>query len=303
MIKVKTKGKVKLEKVRCNLCNSDSTSFLYKNGGFSLVRCNRCCLVYVNPRPTLKSLNEFYHGYFADVKDPDGKTRNYFRERKEKTKEFRKDVKKILKFKRKGKILDVGCAAGFFLDAMGGKWDRYGVEFSKRAADFARKEIGVKVKVGSLIDAKFPDKFFDVVYMSHVIEHMQDPLSNLREVSRILKDDGIFMFATPNFNSFCSRVFRTRHRLICAPAHLYFFTKHTLRKMLAKAGMRIIKVSYPYFDSPYFNAREIRNLIVRLFLLWIYIPLLDTLQIKHKEFNIVSAPMYGNVIELFARKK
>jgi ubiquinone/menaquinone biosynthesis C-methylase UbiE len=119
------------------------------------------------------------------------------------------------------RLLDVGCGAGkFLIEASMRGWAAEGVDFSKTAVDRALKQ-GLCVHLGTLQEVGFPDHIFNVVRMSHVLEHLYDPLWTLREVRRILRADGKVHVAMPNAGSVNARLFGRHWWLIESPRHLF----------------------------------------------------------------------------------
>jgi len=97
-------------------------------------------------------------------------------------------------------ILDIGTGAGYFLKlARDRGFNVMGIEVSERASDFARKNYGLTVlNVSSVEEAEFWDKQFDVVSLCHVIEHLPYPQNTIKEIHRILRDNGTLLVITPN---------------------------------------------------------------------------------------------------------
>ena len=145
------------------------------------------------------------------IVDPDGNVRNRLQEREQ----YLDDIKQELSFLNSlppGRILDIGCGLGWLLSALKPGWERHGVEVSRFAAEHASQ--WGKIFVGELAEAKYPDEYFDVVVMYHVIEHMEDPVGAILEVRRILKLGGTLLLGTPDFDSGCARRFDENYRLL-----------------------------------------------------------------------------------------
>ncbi len=137
------------------------------------------------------------------------------------------------------RVLDVGCGSGVALARMQKfGWEVEGVEFDPAAAAAARKR-GVPVRVGTLEGQKFPDNYFDAVHSVHVIEHVHDPLSMLRESCRILKPGGTLVTLTPNIESLGHRRFGSNWLSLDPPRHLVIFSTRTLRQAAERGGFAV----------------------------------------------------------------
>ena len=99
-----------------------------------------------------------------------------------------------------------------------------------------RELFGERVKLGDLLDVHYKDRAFDVVLLSHSLEHLYDPLSTLLEVRRILDDDGVVVVTVPNAGSMEARLFGRWWFPWELPRHLYHFEKATLAQLLRQAG-------------------------------------------------------------------
>lgn len=138
-------------------------------------------------------------------------------------------------------VLDIGCATGALLDFLRGKgWSVTGVEISP-SAEYAQKERKLDVRGTPLEECNFPAKSFDIVLASHLIEHLNNPRSFLKEVQRILKDNGRAYISTPNIAGFQSRLFGSRWRSAIFD-HLYLFSVDTLKKLLKETGFKTERV-------------------------------------------------------------
>jgi SAM-dependent methyltransferase len=228
------------ERVRCNLCQGDSTRLFLATPVDTLVQCRHCGLVYVDPRPPAEETDYEEEFFLHEYKDMYGV--DYIADRDNITRLARRRLEAIERHRRGGKLLDVGCAAGFFLDeARRRGWETIGVEVSRFASEYARRELHLDVFTGPLEAAKLPDQEFDVVVLYFVLEHLRDPLALLREVGRVLQVGGLLSVAVPNIAGLYFRLNkeawiaeRVRHQ-----SHFYEFSPRTLRRMLGQAGLRV----------------------------------------------------------------
>ena len=164
---------------------------------------------------------------------------------------------------QKGKLLELGCATGEFL--LAGKergWNVQGLDVSESLATAARKQHGLDIIVSPSIEqAALADASYEVVYASHVLEHLPAPSSALRDIHRILKPEGVLVLQVPNeFDDLLYLLFRwlATNRFKRAGAdvvdHLYFFSPQSLQQMVGKAQFQILDVST-------WKARNQRNLL------------------------------------------
>jgi SAM-dependent methyltransferase len=232
--------------IPCRFCKSmDKFKLLTLEEGYDVVKCKKCNFVFVDVDFSGEELKKFYtQEYFT-------KGVNYFSDQ-ERTYMAGRYIDEIKKFKKKGTLLEIGCAAGYLLKlAQERGFDSYGVEISEDASKFASEKLGLKVKNCVLEDAKFESDFFDAVILINVLEHLPDPLGTLREINRISKDDGIVYICVPNLN----RIDRKLRYLInffrykggFAKLHLSEFTPETLTKMCELSGFKVVSLKTRFF--------------------------------------------------------
>jgi 2-polyprenyl-3-methyl-5-hydroxy-6-metoxy-1,4-benzoquinol methylase len=149
----------------------------------------------------------------------------------------------IRKYKKVGKVLDVGCATGYFLEAARtAGFTPYGVEFSPYSSQIAKDKFGDEaIYQGTLEECPFPARSFDVIAMSDLLEHVKNPRAVLKKARTLLKDDGIVMIMTPDTGSLTHRVMRDKwvHYKI---EHLFYFNRDSLNLLAEEQGFRIIHV-------------------------------------------------------------
>jgi SAM-dependent methyltransferase len=135
-----------------------------------------------------------------------------------------------------GRLLDIGCGAGRQMALMGALgWAVEGVDFDPEAVATARAS-GLVVRQGSLAEQLYPDASFDAVLLSHVIEHVHEPLPLLREIRRILRPGGRLVVLTPNAGGLGRRLYGAAWRGLEPPRHLTVLSPRALRLLLAAAG-------------------------------------------------------------------
>jgi 2-polyprenyl-3-methyl-5-hydroxy-6-metoxy-1,4-benzoquinol methylase len=142
-----------------------------------------------------------------------------------------------------GRLLDIGCGDGELLERLRDLgWQVEGVDSDERAVRAARVR-GLEVHVGTLESQGYSGASFDAVTMSHVIEHLHNPVGLVRECRRVLKPGGYLVIVTPNMNSLGYRLFGKAWRGLEPPRHLQLFTPRLLRRLAAQAGFQKIEVS------------------------------------------------------------
>jgi len=199
-----------------------------------MVCCDHCGFIYLNPRQTPDA---YIDNYVTMVDE------KYLAEEKGR----RASARRILKLlnqqhKSKGRLLDVGCAAGFLLDeARQDGWEVHGVDLSAWAVDYARQQLGLTdVVQGDLDKARFSAASFDAIVMTDVIEHVIDPQGLFEQIRGLLKDDGLFCCTTPDVGSLISRLQGTKWWNI-KPSHLYYFDQKSLGQLFQQTGFALIK--------------------------------------------------------------
>jgi SAM-dependent methyltransferase len=139
-----------------------------------------------------------------------------------------------------GRLLDVGCATGLFLDAARryGPWQVQGIEPSPSAAAYGRRELGLDIVQGTFADADLDDADFDAITMWDVLEHLHDPTAALHKAARLLRPGGVLVVRVPHMESIGARLFGRYWAGLDAPRHLYVYPRHVLGSMMREAGLR-----------------------------------------------------------------
>ena len=226
---------------RCALCGAVERTHLLDKDGYPIARCRSCGLVQVDvelSRDELESIygedffteEELFHDYVAqrDIRLESGAALSAI----------------LARLAPGGRLLDVGSAAGFFLEAASRHYDVTGVEFSPFAADYARREFGHRVLTGDVTEVGLDGEQFDVVTMWATIEHMADPLAAVSAVASLTRPGGLFVLSTGDVTGPLARRDLHGWNLMLPPYHLFFFSPATIELLLAKTGFRLRKVVY-----------------------------------------------------------
>jgi 2-polyprenyl-3-methyl-5-hydroxy-6-metoxy-1,4-benzoquinol methylase len=214
------------------LCGGDSfDDFCSRNGGIYL-RCRVCghvqeqhiANIFANQNQDALSATHHISEVKRDWDFSDMKRQLVFMPR----------LKNIQAYCSTGRLLDIGCSNGAFIEAATAcGWEACGIELRKSSASFAR-ERGLDVFMQPLNELHFQDNSFDAITMWQVLEHLPDPPECMNECCRILKPGGIFAFSTPNVQSIGWRVLKSDWPAIDPGCHNHLFKPATVTMMLEK---------------------------------------------------------------------
>lgn len=225
----------------CPVCGEEKPRFIIADGDSSLYRCRRCAFLFVLPRPSTDDLKALYTDEYFAGDDMAAATLAF------RTPVFQQCLETLLHlFPRRGRLLDVGCWTGDFVEAANhAGFPASGIELSTKAARFAANVRKLDVRCCTLSTAPFAAGSFDVVTMLDVLEHLLDPVAELEYARALLKPAGVIVVRVPNtvFHLAKTRVCRllkvsdiglqTRY-------HLNHFTPRTLRSTLQRAGFELL---------------------------------------------------------------
>lgn len=246
--------------IKCKICDSDDFRLLGIRGNVeyigahilkdgethmitNIVKCNICHFVYTNPYIIYDEGTYFYNDTDKYDASCNGKQ----------DKLFKKTISLIEEFTKRGRVLDIGAGKGEFLAlAKKSGWDVYGVEMSEKFADYAKNRYNLNIEKKSLSQIGYPGKYFDVVTLNMVLEHIEEPNGIMKEIHRILKDDGIVIIEIPNMNSLMLKAVRLYFLMkgkpwspllspLHKPYHSYGYYKFTLKFLLNRHNLRIVK--------------------------------------------------------------
>jgi len=235
-------------RTRCNICAADDFTVVYAAGAAQvnqIVRCNRCGLMYANPR------KEADHVEIESWPDDPG-----FDVETERPQRFEKERLQVSDLNgsraflnrlhpSRGTLVEVGSSLGFLLASFRNDgWEVMGVEPDRNAARYAAHRLGIKTINSTLELAGLIDQSVDAVVMLHVIEHVPDPVGTLREIFRILKRGGHVVLETPRYDTLMFRVLGRRERSLSCDGHIFFFTTETLHKAYSAAGFELVRLDY-----------------------------------------------------------
>jgi 2-polyprenyl-3-methyl-5-hydroxy-6-metoxy-1,4-benzoquinol methylase len=238
-------------------------------GEWSLRECKKCVLAWMDPQPAPEDLGRLYERYFTHGSEAPASVAKTWKRRL-----YRPIVASALGYtdgralagaalslirplrevavgsaswlpaRPGGRLLDVGCGDGAYLDWMRHLgWTVTGVDPDPRAAEKAKERYGIRVAARSIEAAGFPPDSFDAVTLNHVLEHVIDPVDLLRRCRDVLAPGGRIMCVTPNVESLGRRRFGRRWRPWDPPRHLHHFSRKSIAETARRAGLRVQSVS------------------------------------------------------------
>jgi len=227
----------------CPACGQITNhAFRYKANGCDIWQCDSCGLgraetAGFDPRA-------YYTGDYFSGQHSDGYA-DYRAAEPVLRREFARSVEFIHRYCRGGRLLDLGCAYGFFLKEARRFFEITGIEIAEEAAEACRRA-GLPVLSGMADEANMAKVgVVDVITLLDVIEHLAQPDETLALCQRQLTPGGLILITTGDFGSFAARLSGARWRLMTPPQHLWFFTRESLRRMAGKLGLSIIHFDHP----------------------------------------------------------
>lgn len=250
------------EEVVCNICGIKDEEFVFF-APERIVRCKRCGLLYNNPRLDCSSLAKIYSKeYFIIGEDVRGVGyKAYADYMGEEPVIFRSMLRRMKKVEQyagmTGKLLDVGCAAGFSLSAakqLG--WVAEGIEFSEFCVNFATAR-GLNVYHGMLKDYPGQPESMDAITMWDYLEHSPDPLADLAVCHRLLKKGRVLVLSIPNVDSWSFPLFKEKWIGFKNIEHFYYFNRSTMGLLAQMAGLHMEDSFYhgKYVSLSFFLSR------------------------------------------------
>lgn len=234
--------------LRCPACSAATEHRrLFEKNECDILRCTACGLgraVAVNFEP-----NEYYNTDYFSGGCADGYA-DYCGSETVLRREFASAVAFIRNFRAEGRLLDVGCAYGFFLKEAQPFYEVSGIEISQQAAEFCRRS-GLQVVTGPVEETTLQQlAVMDVIVMFDVIEHLPDPRQTLDLCCRHLTRDGILVITTGDFASLYARLARRHWRLMTPPQHLWYFTPKSMKGLARAVGLELQCCDHPWKVVP-----------------------------------------------------
>ncbi len=236
----------------CILCSAtvdSDASLAWHKDGLDIVRCPVCGLVFRADPPDEDVLGEIYdEDYFRD--QPDRASRHgysdYLRDAPLHRANARRRLRQLAaRIPKRGRLLDVGCAGGFFVDeAQRAGWEASGIDVSAAMVAWATDELGVSVTRGSFANPEVILPQFDAVTMWDYIEHSIDPRADFVKAHDHLTPGGVLALSTGDIGTLSARLTGSRWHLLTPEHHNVSYTTKTLSLLIESTGFADVEARH-----------------------------------------------------------
>ncbi len=218
---------------------------------FKIVTCQKCGFRFTNPRPNDEAIGEYYkaESYISHTNTSKGLISKIYQEVRKFTLKGKLNLINRL-YPQKGKLLDVGCGTGMFLNvARENGWKVNGIEPDAGARAIAEETN--QIKINDEILSSFQNETFEVISLWHVLEHIHQLNDTIDWLKERLSKDGSLIIAVPNHESKDAEIYQEKWAAYDVPRHLYHFSQHTIKELFAKHGFELKETLPMKFDSFY----------------------------------------------------
>jgi SAM-dependent methyltransferase len=232
----------------CPACGRGTAQrHLYRKNGCDILQCTECGIGRSEARGF--DPDAYYtDGYFSGAQS-DGYA-DYRGAEPVLRREFARAAAFLRRYRDGGKLFEIGCAYGFFLQEAKGAFDVVGVELAQDAAAYCRRT-GLNVRHGVPDEPTLAQLGpVDAFVLLDVIEHLPDPHGTLALCERHLNPGGVIMITTGDFGSAAARIAGAKWRLMTPPQHLWFFTQESIRRLAASLGLEVAACDHPWKIVP-----------------------------------------------------
>jgi len=279
----------------CFVCNSKEYTVI-TTAHVTMHKCNNCNAMWQHPLQNMEAYKDIYsEAYYRDIWGYSEETDNMVaRSKKVMSKKF---IRLLKKYKKKGKVLDVGCGLGYLLSFLQKDYDIYGVEISPFARKVALKRIGNGRIFSSLNEVA--GKKFDAILFYDSFEHIPDQDKLFKDIDRLLVDNGKLFVVMPDSSSLTSKLMG-KHWIEYKKDHVVFYSKKAFCKQLEKKGFVV--------DEIYSNWKTVTLYYLISYLSVFRLPVISTvLQIVEKilpsfALNIPMSFPIGQMTVVFSRR-
>jgi 2-polyprenyl-3-methyl-5-hydroxy-6-metoxy-1,4-benzoquinol methylase len=233
----------------CPLCAArfePAAHVRWRKDGHDIVQCPRCELLFRRDLPTADEVAAIYDlPYFKRSGDRADGYLDYIADEHAHRETASRRLDLLARFARRGALLDVGAAAGFFVaEGRARGWEAEGVDVSAAMVAWGREHLGVPLRAGTLSAFEADAESFDAVTMWDYIEHSTDPVADVRRVRALLRPGGVLALSTGDAGSAVARLSGPRWHLLTPRHHNFFFTRRTLTALLERCGFELLALDH-----------------------------------------------------------
>jgi 2-polyprenyl-3-methyl-5-hydroxy-6-metoxy-1,4-benzoquinol methylase len=235
--------------VRCDLCRSQvgPEAVVFVKDGHEIARCPGCGLIFRRDLPEASDLPRLYgEDYFrADSEEATGVGYlDYLADEETHRRNAHRRLRLLEKFQQPARLLDVGCAAGFFVAEASEKgWDASGIDLAVGPTAWGRDQLGVTLETGQFLDLR-PQGEFDAITMWDYLEHTLRPRAEIERAAALLRKGGILALSTGDADSRVAKLSGQRWHLLTPRHHNFYFTPRTLGRYLEESGLDVLTTRY-----------------------------------------------------------
>lgn len=273
--------------MNCIICSNSAHQELFDG----IVKCHGCGLVFFDQDLSEDQIKKLYaERYFKGEE-----YRDYEEDKNILQKNFKSRLKDILRYKKQGSLFEIGSAYGYFLELAKKKFEVAGIDITEKPTAFAREKLGLQIRTGNYLDHEILEKK-DIFCMWDTIEHLKEPHKFVEKISGDIKSGGYLFLTTGDIESFVPKMQGQKWRLIHPPTHLFYFSRHTIQKLLEQNGFEVLEIKHPGFH------RSLSQIVYAL----LYLKRRKNSERAKKLLKIFDFPIYINtfdIMHVIARKK
>jgi len=251
----------KMEELKqCIICENEEFSvhlqgsdYFLTHEKFTIVKCNKCGFIFVNPRPDVHEIGKYYKSedYISHSNTKKGLVNTIYHIIRKRS--HRKKFDLISSYKQSGNLLDIGCATGEFLNYVKKNgWDTIGIEPDLSAREFATATYNLNVHPEDFLN-QLNSGTIDIITMWHVLEHVHGLKERMEQLQRLLVKNGVAFIAVPNVGSFDTKYYGEFWAGYDLPRHIYHFTQETIIRLFEGYNFQLEKIVPMKYDAYYIS--------------------------------------------------
>jgi len=231
----------------CRACGSERVARAMHVSGYDLMKCHVCgSLSTAAQMPPAQARSFYGPAYFRG-----GDYADYVGDEAVIKRNFSRFARRLRQWLPRGRMLEIGCAYGFFLDVACQTWDVEGIDIAEQAVTAASLRHGRRVRSGDVLASSHVAGSYDWVVAWDVIEHLDQPRAFLTRAFELLRPGGLLALTTGDIGSPAARIAGRRWRLLTPPSHLTYFTRPGQQRAMDSAGFSVPSISTAGYDRSF----------------------------------------------------